>query len=230
MAVLKMCTLLIKEHRGGECNQMKTTIFEFMNDQIKDSIQVKLNIINNKNLMELIEQVSLQAIEVYKRGNKILLGGNGGSAADAQHIAGELVSRFYFDRPGLSAIALTTDTSILTAIGNDYGYERLFSRQIQANGNQGDMFIGISTSGNSLNIIKALEECKGQNIITVGLTGGKGGLMEELCDFCIKVPSNETPRVQESHILIGHIICSIVEETIFGQGFTNQLQLVGEEV
>ncbi|KOP71881.1 phosphoheptose isomerase [Bacillus sp. FJAT-21945] len=209
---------------------MKSSIFEFMNDQIMNSIQVKQNIINDKKLMELIEQVSLQAIEVYKKGNKIILGGNGGSAADAQHIAGELVSRFYFDRPGLSALALTTDTSILTAIGNDYGYERLFSRQIQANGNQGDMFIGISTSGNSPNILKALEECKAQNIITVGLTGGQGGLMEELCDYCIKVPSNETPRVQESHILIGHIICSIVEEAIFGQGFTAQLQLVGKEV
>ncbi|WP_313801736.1 D-sedoheptulose 7-phosphate isomerase [Cytobacillus sp.] len=209
---------------------MKSSIFEFMNDQIIDSIQVKQNIINDKKLMELIEQVSLQAIEVYKKGNKIILGGNGGSAADAQHIAGELVSRFYFDRPGLPALALTTDTSILTAIGNDYGYERLFSRQIQANGNQGDMFIGISTSGNSPNILKALEECKAQNIMTVGLTGGQGGLMEELCDYCIKVPSNETPRVQESHILIGHIICSIVEEAIFGQGFTAQLQLIGKEV
>lgn len=225
-----MCILLIRVHRDGECKQMKSSIFEFMNDQIIDSIQVKQNIINDKKLMELIEQVSLQAIEVYKKGNKIILGGNGGSAADAQHIAGELVSRFYFDRPGLPALALTTDTSILTAIGNDYGYERLFSRQIQANGNQGDMFIGISTSGNSPNILKALEECKAQNIITVGLTGGQGGLMEELCDYSIKVPSNETPRVQESHILIGHIICSIVEEAIFGQGFTSQLQLVGKEV
>ncbi len=225
-----MCILLIRVHRDGECKQMKSSIFEFMNDQIIDSIQVKQNIINDKKLMELIEQVSLQAIEVYKKGNKIILGGNGGSAADAQHIAGELVSRFYFDRPGLPALALTTDTSILTAIGNDYGYERLFSRQIQANGNQGDMFIGISTSGNSPNILKALEECKAQNIMTVGLTGGQGGLMEELCDYCIKVPSNETPRVQESHILIGHIICSIVEEAIFGQGFTAQLQLIGKEV
>lgn len=225
-----MCILLIRVHRDGECKQMKSSIFEFMNDQIIDSIQVKQNIINDKKLMELIERVSLQAIEVYKKGNKIILGGNGGSAADAQHIAGELVSKFYFDRPGLPALALTTDTSILTAIGNDYGYERLFSRQIQANGNQGDMFIGISTSGNSPNILKALEECKAQNIMTVGLTGGQGGLMEELCDYCIKVPSNETPRVQESHILIGHIICSIVEEAIFGQGFTAQLQLVGKEV
>lgn len=225
-----MCILLIRAHRDGECKQMKSSVLEFMNDQIMNSIQVKQNIINDKKLMELIEQVSLQAIEVYKKGNKIILGGNGGSAADAQHIAGELVSRFYFDRPGLPALALTTDTSVLTAIGNDYGYERLFSRQIQANGNQGDMFIGISTSGNSPNILKALEECKAQNIITVGLTGGQGGLMEEICDYCIKVPSNETPRVQESHILIGHIICSIVEKAIFGQGFTTRLQFVGEEV
>ncbi|WP_205101670.1 D-sedoheptulose 7-phosphate isomerase [Lysinibacillus composti] len=199
-----------------------------MAEQIKKSIEVKQGILENKELMLLIEEVSVKAVELYKQGNKIMLAGNGGSAADAQHIAGELVSRFYFDRPGLPALALTTDTSIITAIGNDYGYEKLFARQIQANGNAGDMFIGISTSGNSANVIKALEECKTQNIITVGLTGEDGGKMEGLCDFCIKVPSNETPRIQESHILIGHIICSIVEEAIFGQGFNSPLSTVAE--
>jgi D-sedoheptulose 7-phosphate isomerase len=161
----------------------------------------------------------LKCVDVYKTGNKTLIAGNGGSAADAQHIAGEFVSRFYFDRPGLASIALTTDTSIITAIGNDYGYEKLFSRQLQANGVKGDMFIGISTSGNSANVIEALKECKEKGIITVGLTGEKGGKMAEMCDYCIKIPSNETPRVQESHILIGHIICAVVEEAIFGKGF-----------
>lgn len=201
---------------------MGNLINEFMAKQIKTSIEVKQDILNNSDLMTILEEVSIKAVELYKQGNKIMLAGNGGSAADAQHIAGELVSRFYFDRPGLPSIALTTDTSILTAIGNDYGYDRLFSRQIQANGVAGDMFIGITTSGNSANIIKALEESRSKNIITVGLTGENGGLMEELCDYCIKVPSKETPRIQESHILIGHIICSIVEEAIFGKGFSEQ--------
>lgn len=136
-----------------------------------------------------------------------------------QHIAGEFVSRFYFDRPGLASIALTTDSSILTAIGNDYGFERLFSRQVEANGVKGDMFIGISTSGNSKNIIEALKTCKENGIVTVGLTGASGGEMAALCDYCIKVPSQETPRIQEAHILIGHIICSVVEEELFGKGF-----------
>ncbi|MCY9664838.1 D-sedoheptulose 7-phosphate isomerase [Paenibacillus alginolyticus] len=191
----------------------------FINNQIRDSYELKKTILNNSELTNLIKVVSELAVNVYKKGNKTLIAGNGGSAADAQHIAGEFVSRFYFDRPGLPSIALTTDTSILTAIGNDYGYEELFARQIQANGVEGDMFIGISTSGNSKNVIRALEECKKKKIITVGLTGDTGGKMFDLCDYCIKVPSNETPRIQESHILIGHIICAVVEEAIFRKGF-----------
>lgn len=188
-------------------------------NQIKASYEVKQKIFNNSRMIDLVQAVCSRAIDVYKSGNKTLIAGNGGSAADAQHIAGEFVSRFYFDRPGLASIALTTDTSILTAIGNDYGYERLFARQIQANGVPGDMFIGISTSGNSANIVRALEESKSKGLITIGLTGEAGGKMEELCDYCIKVPSNETPRIQESHILIGHIICATVEEAMFGKGF-----------
>lgn len=191
----------------------------YISNQVKESYEIKQKIYADKDLMSLIGKVSQKAIEIYKDGNKTLIAGNGGSAADAQHIAGEFVSRFYFDRPGLASIALTTDTSILTAIGNDYGYEKLFSRQVQANGVKGDMFIGISTSGNSANIVEALKECKVKGIITVGLTGASGGKMAELCDNCIKVPSNETPRVQESHILIGHIICAVVEEALFGKGF-----------
>lgn len=194
-------------------------IIEYISNQVKKSIDTKQQLLNNQELMALIKEVALKATEVYKNGNKTLIAGNGGSAADAQHIAGEFVSRFYFDRPGLASIALTTDTSILTAIGNDYGYEKLFSRQVQANGIKGDIFIGISTSGNSANIIEALHECKNKGIITVGLTGEIGGKMADLCDYCIKVPSSETPRVQETHILIGHIICAVVEEAIFGKGF-----------
>ena len=198
---------------------MENMINEYISNQVKKSIDVKQHLLESNDLMDLIKEVALKTTEVYKNGNKTLIAGNGGSAADAQHIAGEFVSRFYFDRPGIPSIALTTDTSIITAIGNDYGYEKLFARQVQANGVKGDIFIGISTSGNSANIIEALEECKEKGIITVGLTGEKGGKMAEMCDYCIKVPSNETPRVQEAHILIGHIICAVVEEAIFGKGF-----------
>ncbi|ECP8662440.1 D-sedoheptulose 7-phosphate isomerase [Campylobacter jejuni] len=197
---------------------------ENLNSYIKghftDSILVKEQILKDENLITLIKNASLEVIKAYKNGNKTLLAGNGGSAADAQHIAGEFVSRFYFDRLGIASIALTTDTSILTAIGNDYGYENLFARQVQAQGVKGDVFIGISTSGNSKNILKALEFCKQKEIISIGLSGASGGAMNELCDYCIKVPSTCTPRIQEAHILIGHIICAIVEEELFGKGFS----------
>ncbi len=197
---------------------------ENLNSYIKghfaDSILVKEQILKDENLITLIKNASLEVIKAYKNGNKTLLAGNGGSAADAQHIAGEFVSRFYFDRPSIASIALTTDTSILTAIGNDYGYENLFARQVQAQGVKGDVFIGISTSGNSKNILKALEFCKQKEIISIGLSGASGGAMNELCDYCIKVPSTCTPRIQEAHILIGHIICAIVEEELFGKGFS----------
>lgn len=185
--------------------------------QIEGSISVKQALLSDAQLISLIDEVATVVVAAYKSGNKTILAGNGGSAADAQHIAGEFVSRFYFDRPGLASIALTTDTSVLTAIGNDYGYEKLFSRQVQAQGKPGDIFIGISTSGNSPNVIKALETCKEMGVISIGLTGEKGGAMADLCDYCIKVPSNETPRIQEVHILIGHIICCIVEEEIFAE-------------
>jgi len=191
----------------------------FIANQVKKSYETKQAIYENSELMKLIQEVSKVTAEAYKKGQKTLIAGNGGSAADAQHIAGEFVSRFYFDRPGLASIALTTDTSILTAIGNDYGYEKLFSRQVQANGVKGDIFIGISTSGKSKNILKALKECKEKGIVTIGFTGQNGGDMKELCDYCICVPSSETPRIQESHILLGHIICAVVEEEIFGKGF-----------
>lgn len=186
---------------------------------IEESYKTKIKILEDKKLIDVIKQVAQITIEAYKNGNKTLIAGNGGSAADAQHMAGEFVSRFYFDRPGLASVALTTDTSILTAIGNDYGYEKVFARQIQAQGSQGDVFFGISTSGNSPNIIAAIEECKQKGILTVGLVGEKSCKMDEICDYIIKVPSSETPRIQESHILIEHMICALVEEAIFGKGF-----------
>ncbi|OEW88287.1 phosphoheptose isomerase [Campylobacter jejuni] len=195
-------------------------INNYIKEHFQESILVKEQILKDEGLITLIKNASLEIIKAYKNGNKTLLAGNGGSAADAQHIAGEFVSRFYFDRPGIASIALTTDTSVLTAIGNDYGYENLFARQVQAQGVKGDVFIGISTSGNSKNILKALELCKQKGIISIGLSGASGGAMNELCDYCIKVPSTCTPRIQEAHILIGHIICAIVEEELFGKGFS----------
>ena len=157
-------------------------------------------------------------IAALRVGRKILFAGNGGSAADAQHLAGELVSRFNYDRPGLAAFALTTDTSVLTAIGNDYGYERLFARQVEAVGNPGDVFIGISTSGRSPNILKALQAARAKGLVTVGLTGRSGGAMREWCDHCLSSPSDATPRIQEGHIAIGHTLCWLIEREIFPRG------------
>lgn len=184
-------------------------------DIIRRSIDVKTALLHDDVAISQIETVAKKMIESYKQGHKTMFAGNGGSAADAQHLAAELVNRFCFDHLGLPAIALTTDTSIITAIGNDYGYDFLFSRQLAALGSAGDIFIGISTSGNSENIVKALQYCKEKGIYTVGLTGGNGGKMKSLCDECIVVPSNETARVQESHILIGHILCGFVESALF---------------
>ena len=150
-----------------------------------------------------------------KAGGKVLFAGNGGSAADAQHMAGEFVSRFMFDRPGLAAVALTTDTSILTAIGNDYGYEKLFERQVQALGRKGDVLIVYSTSGKSPNVLRALEAAKKQGLVTIGFTGNRGGPMHDLCDHVLATPSPDTPKIQEGHLVMGHILCGLVERTMF---------------
>jgi D-sedoheptulose 7-phosphate isomerase len=183
----------------------------------RESLFVHGSIVSDAALLSSTIKVSLICTNAYKSGKKILIAGNGGSAADAQHLAGELVSRFYFDRPALAAIALTTDTSILTAIGNDYGYADIFSRQIQANGQSGDVFIAISTSGNSLNIIKAMHEAKALGMTVIGLSGQTGGAMKSLCDICFCIPSNSTPRIQEGHLLIEHSLCACIEEELFGQ-------------
>ena len=184
-------------------------------DQIQKSITIKTALLHDTATLDLIDQCVKVITNAYRNGKKTLIAGNGGSAADAQHIAGEFVSKFNFDRPGLSSIALTTNTSVITAIGNDYGYDHIFERQLQAQGCEGDVFIGISTSGTSKNILKALEICKSKGIIAIAFTGENGHRMKELSDICIEVPSNETPRIQECHILIGHIICCIVEEDLF---------------
>ena len=182
--------------------------------QIVASIEVKQKILADKALIAKIGEVAEVCVQAYKRGNRILLAGNGGSAADAQHIAAEFVNRFMFDRPGLPAIALTTDSSMLTAIANDYGFEMLFERQLEANGKRGDVFVGISTSGNSKNVLKAIRCCKDLGITSVGLVGEVGEI-QFLADYVIDVPSQSTPRIQESHIMIGHIICGIIENSLF---------------
>jgi len=155
------------------------------------------------------------SIAALRAGRKLLFCGNGGSAADAQHWAGELVSRFHYDRPGLPAIALTTDSSILTAIGNDYGYERVFARQVEALGVAGDVLVAISTSGNSPNVVAAIEAARAQGLATIGFTGQGGGLMATLCDVCIRIPSTSTPRIQEGHEVLGHALCALIEATLF---------------
>lgn len=163
-----------------------------------------------------ITRLAERLIETFRIGNKLLIMGNGGSAADAQHFAGEIVSRFRMERPGLPAIALSTDTSIITAIGNDYGFERIFSRQIEALATPGDAVIGISTSGNSPNVRKALEAAQQAGCTTIGLLGKDGGSIKALCDIPLIIPSNDTPRVQEAHIAIIHILCDLIEQGLFG--------------
>jgi len=191
---------------------------KYIKDQIKKSFEIKQAIYENKDLINKIEEVSKLCVELYKGDKKTILAGNGGSAADAQHIAAELVGRYGFDRPSIPSLALTTDTSCLTAIGNDYGYDNVFSRQLEGMGQEGDIFIGISTSGNSKNIINAFVSAKKKGITTVALVGRDGGEMAKMADVALVIPSDSTPRIQESHILIGHIICDIIEKEIFGDG------------
>ncbi len=184
---------------------------------IAESVSVKQKLMADEAAMSQIEQVANKMIESYRAGGKTLFAGNGGSAADAQHLAAELVNRFTFDHDGIPALALTTDSSVVTSISNDYNFDVLFSRQVKALGNAGDVFIGISTSGNSANILQAFDVCREKKIFTVGLTGGTGGKMAGKCDVCICVPSTVTARIQETHILIGHILCGLVEDSLFKQ-------------
>jgi len=196
-------------------------MINYIKEQIQASIDTKQNILKDEVLMQTIAQVGRECVDLYKKDKKTLLAGNGGSAADAQHIAAELVGRYGFDRPSIPSIALTTDTSNLTAIGNDYGYDKVFSRQMEGMGSQGDLFIGISTSGNSVNIVNAITAAKEKGVKTVALVGRDGGEMARIADYAIIVPSNDTPRIQESHILIGHMICDIIEKELFGDGVGN---------
>jgi len=190
---------------------------QLIQQRIQSSIDVKNSILNNTLILDTINDIAQLIISSFKQGNKVWLCGNGGSAADAQHIAAELSGRYYFDRPPLPAEALHVNTSYLTAVANDYGYDNIYARYISAVGNKGDVLIGISTSGNSKNVVNAFKQAKEQGLILVALTGEKSSLLETLSDFCIKVPSSDTPRIQESHILIGHILCELVELGMFNR-------------
>ncbi|MCD4736329.1 MAG: D-sedoheptulose 7-phosphate isomerase [Bacteroidales bacterium] len=182
---------------------------------IKHSIDVKTQIVKNEKLLDVIEEVAAKCVEAFRNDKKVLFCGNGGSAADAQHLAAELSGRFYFDREPLFSEALHVNTSYITAVANDYSYDEIFARLVRAKGREGDILIGLSTSGNSPNILKAFEAARYIGMITVGLTGESGGKMKETSSYLINVPSKDTPRIQESHILIGHIICEYIEEALF---------------
>jgi D-sedoheptulose 7-phosphate isomerase len=181
--------------------------------ELTQSVITKM--LNDTQFQENVYKIAQICIDALKNGNKILFCGNGGSAADSQHLAAELVSRFNFDRPGLCGIALTTDTSALTAIGNDYGYDKVFSRQIEAIGRNGDILFGFSTSGRSKNIVMAFETAKAQGLKTIGMLGEDGKDIGKLADEQINIPSHYTPKIQEGHICIGHIICNIIEVALF---------------
>jgi D-sedoheptulose 7-phosphate isomerase len=185
-------------------------------EEIKKLSALLLQIQNDQQLLKMADKIAAQCIETLRNGKKILLAGNGGSAADAQHLAAELVSRLRYNRPGLAAIALTTDTSALTAIGNDYAFENIFSRQVESIGQPGDIFIGITTSGKSPNILNAFQAARERGMFCVGMTGMQAPMMTERCDLVLNIPSRETPKIQECHIMFGHIICAIVEDVIFG--------------
>ncbi len=184
---------------------------------ITQSIKVKQEILANDEFLKIIETISNTIVDSLKNGNRIYFCGNGGSAADAQHLAAEFSGRFYTDRKALPAEALHCNTSYLTAVANDYSYDVVYARLIDGIGNSGDVLIGLSTSGNSANIVKAFETAKEKGIITVGFTGTSGGVMKGLSDYLVNVPSTDTPRIQESHIMLGHIICQLVEEKYFGK-------------
>lgn len=184
---------------------------------ITASIQVKQALLADEALLHRTLAVAEAMTAALRQGGRVLFAGNGGSAADAQHLAAELVSRFEFDRPGLPALSLSTDTSMLTAIGNDYGYEQLFRRQLQAQGRRGDLFIGLTTSGRSPNVLAALQACAGLGITAVVLCGQGGDALESLADHVLRVPSRHTARIQECHIMIGHLLCGHVEQALFGE-------------
>ncbi|MDK2910822.1 MAG: D-sedoheptulose 7-phosphate isomerase [Bacteroidales bacterium] len=188
---------------------------ELILQRITESIEVKQRIVKDEKLLETLHLLAEECISCFRKGNKVLFCGNGGSAADAQHLAAELSGRFYFDRAPLPSEALHVNTSFLTAVANDYSYNDVYARLIEANGRRGDILIGLSTSGNSVNVLKALEKANIKEMITAGFTGATGGKMKEQVKYLLNVPSNDTPRIQEAHIMLGHILCEIIEAKLF---------------
>lgn len=182
---------------------------------ILESIETKKKILQNTTLIQTIRRVAEEMVNTFRHDGKVLFCGNGGSAADAQHLAAELSGRFYYDRPPLFAEALHVNTSYITAVANDYSYDEIYSRLLLAKGRRGDVLVSISTSGNSKNILKAMNVAAEIGMINIGLTGETGGQMKDLCNYLLNIPSTDTPRIQESHIMVGHIICEIVESTLF---------------
>lgn len=194
---------------------MADSLTAYVEREFQKSIRLLDDMSKDANLRDQIGRAVGMSVDALRRGNKLLFAGNGGSAADAQHWAAELVSRFGYDRPGLSGIALTTDTSSLTAIGNDYGYEHVFARQIEAIGRKGDLLLALSTSGNSRNILRAMDAARQIGIAVIGFSGMSGGAMAEKCDLCFRMPSAETPKIQEGHEFLGHLICGLIERALF---------------
>ena len=186
-----------------------------INSCIKSSVENYTRVLNDKNLQANIEKIVEFSVKAFKDDKKMLFCGNGGSASDAQHISAELSGRFYTNRPPLYAEALHVNSSYMTAVANDFGYDETYARMLEACGREGDILVGISTSGNSLNVVKALKKANELGLTTVGFTGSKGGEMNSICDIIIKVPSDDTPRIQEVHILVGHIVCQLIEEEMF---------------
>ncbi len=190
---------------------------EFIIKRIQQSIETKQAIIDNERLIETLEVLSQACIASFRNGNKVLFCGNGGSAADAQHLAAELSGRFYLDRPPLPAEALHVNSSFLTAVANDYSYDEVYARMIEAIGHSGDVLIGLSTSGNSGNVVKALQAAQRKGMLTAAFTGSTGGKMKDLVHYLVNVPSDDTPRIQEAHIMVGHILCELIEKELFRQ-------------
>lgn len=187
----------------------------YIKEIIQNSILVKQQILADKILIEKLEELVTIITQSFQNGNKVLFCGNGGSASDAQHLAAEFSGRFYTDRDPLPSEALHCNTSYLTAVANDYGYEEVYSRLLKGTAKKGDVLIGLSTSGNSTNIVRAFEMARSLGVVTVGFTGSTGGKLGRLCDILVNVPSEDTPRIQESHIMLGHIACELVEKNLF---------------
>ena len=199
-----------------EHGTLEDRLISFIRNEITKTTEVMQAILADQALLDTVERVGAVCAKSIASGGKIMFCGNGGSAGDSQHLAAELVGKLMFNRPGMAALALTVDTSALTAIGNDFGYEFVFSRQVEALGQKGDVLVAISTSGSSKNVVKAMEAARARNVVTVAMTGAKRGPMVDLADYWIAVPHTETQKIQEGHIVLGHIFCALAEEKIHG--------------